>query len=313
MVKRVYRIILGALFFSLAALAFSTNGDVSAAKVGLRVSPVDFHIELNPGEVYKGSFKLSNEGDIKTGYKAEITPYSVDEIEKDEQTHISYSEKTEYSEITEWIKYDKDEGEIEPNQTITVDFSIHVPKDAPGMGQYAALLVSTVDLDKGTGGTSIGQTASVGPVLYAKVNGSTKEQASIIKNNIDGFLFNPPIAVSSAVKNEGNVHTESVHIMRVYPLFSGESIYNTEESPKKYTVLPGATHYQTVSWDDAPGIGIFRVESEVRIFDKVDKQSKIIIICPFWVLILIVGFVIALIYWLVSRSRERKKETTDEQ
>ncbi|MBQ3467998.1 hypothetical protein IJH19_00420 [Candidatus Saccharibacteria bacterium] len=296
----------------LAAGLISLNWteDVSATKVHLRVSPVSLEHDLDPGESTTGSFNVFNDGDNTLYYHAAASPYYLSSTDKG-GLDVSYNKESTYTQIANWITFTSPDGEIAPGGKAEIKYKITVPKDAPGGGQYAALLVATRDTkeDAAKKDTSVSEVANVGPVVYAKISGDIITKGEITSNEINGFLFAPPITASSKVKNSGNVHADATYIMRVYPLFSNETIYNNEEHPGIATLLPDSTRYFTASWsadEGAPSIGIYRVQSEVKISDTVSKVEKLVIICPMWVLILIIIFILAVIFWIVSRVKARK-------
>ena len=302
--------VMGAFITVLAALGIVKPA--AAEKFGIGISPAEFVIDLKPGQVYTEKFMVENKGEEDVSYRASISPYQQLNLENG-KTEASYTTKNEYTEIVEWIKFTGgEEGTIPVGGKATVTFTITVPKDAPGGGQYAVPFVTTTNNEANLSeGSSVGQALSGGPVIYATVDGVTRTEGTIKTNDINGFLFNPPFTASTTVANNGNIHTYATQIMKVFSLFSSESIYNNEESPSTFIVLPGGTKYNAVNWSaeqGAPSIGIFKVQSEVKIFDQVSKVEKIVIVCPMWVLILVVVFILAVIFWLISRAKARKAE-----
>ncbi len=289
-------------------IAVNRIDNASAKEINIQVSPASFEYSFEPGETISGEFTFTNRGDTTIDYEAKSSPYQSTADDNGGQK-VDYETENNYTQISKWVTFsDNSNGTLNPGEDARIKFTISVPKDVPAGGQYTALLVnSKASVEKSSNGTDITENASIGPVVYAKVNGATRETAEIIKNDMDGFIFNPPITVNSIVKNTGNVHAEATYIMRVFPFFGSESIYNNEENPSTVMVLPEATRYYNLSWDGAPAIGIYKVQSEVKIFDQVSKIEKIVIICPMWVLILIGVFILAVIFWIISRAKSRKK------
>lgn len=311
MKKHLSIAVFGLGLFMATIIGVSRTENVSATKMSIRVTPKTYNLTLEPGKTYTEEFEVRNDGDMATSYFTEVKPYQVDDSEEAKYSAV-YDVKNGYTEIIDWINViEGKEATIEPGESATVKFSITVPMDAPGGGQYATPLVTTKqNVESNSKGASIGQNLSIGPVIYAKVNGATRTDGKIISNDTNGFLFNPPISANVTVKNEGNVHTDMIHTMKVFPIFSGESIYSNEDNPSRAVILPNTTRYNSISWtteQGAPSIGVFKVQSEVKIFDEVSKIEKIVIICPMWVLILVIIFLLALIFWLISRAKSRKK------
>lgn len=301
-------IVLGIFVSGLVGI-FHTE-DAVASQVYLNVTPVSFHYTLDPGDSQSGNFLVSNKGDKTIYYEAKAVPYYA--TEEDGNMKVFYDQKSSHTEIADWVTFENQSGQIEPGSSAEIKFTIDVPSDAHGGGQYAALIVSnSSENPRETGGISISEVANIGPVVYAKINGDIVTKGEIISHDIQGFRFEPPISATSIVKNEGNVHAEAIYTMRVYPLFSDESIYSNEERPASITVLPGATRYYSVTWTadkGAPSIGVYKVKSEVQMFDQFSTLEKIVIICPMWVMITVGAFIVALIFWIIIRVKSRKAE-----
>ena len=310
MEKHITKFVLALGVFMAGLLGLSRVEDVQADQLHMKVTPVSFEYDLDPGSKQSGSFTVMNEGSSSVYYQAEAKPYFIADKEGG-GIDVSYDKESTHTQIANWVKFDVPSGEIAPNSSIEVNFTIEVPEDAPGGGQYTALMVSNSETKPDSNGISISEVANIGPVVYAKVSGNTIAKGEILSNEIEGFRFEPPISASATVRNDGNVHADVTYTMHVYPLFGGESIYNNEDRPARTTVLPGTTRFYTVSWtadQGAPSVGIYKVQSEVKMFDQVSNIEKIVIICPMWVLIIITIFILALIFWIISRVKARKAE-----
>ena len=306
MKKHLLKFVIALGMFTAGLIGISRTEDAYADTISLQVVPSYFDLELKPGEVYNGEFTVINDGSGDVDLKTNISPYSAKNDENGEYK-IDFATESEYNMIKGWTSVSDNSIIVEKGGEAKVKFSITVPNDAPGQGQYEYISVVASSNKSGAEGISIGQNAEIGTVIYAKVDGKEIDRtAKISSHDINGFMFNPPITATSTVENNGNVHATASYILRVFPFFGGESLYNNEEDPDKQTLLPKTRRYYVTKWDNAPSIGIFKVESEVRIFDEVSKIEKIVIVCPMWVLILIAVFIVAVIFWIVSRVKARK-------
>ena len=144
-------------------------------------------------------------------------------------------------------------------------------------------------------------------LLIAEVAGDATEVGSVVENTVPMISFGGPVIVSSKVKNEGNIHTDAKYIFEVSPFFSSEVIYSNEEEPASSLVLPESEKYNTLSWDEAPTMGIFKVRQTVSIFDDVSTVERIVIICPLWLLFVIIFGVVGGVVWMIVKWRERVK------
>lgn len=65
--------------------------------------------------------------------------------------------------------------------------------------------------------------------------------------NVPSFLFSGKITGSAMISNEGNVHSQAVSTLQVFPLFSNEEVFTNEEDPKKSWVMPGNTNFAKIT------------------------------------------------------------------
>ncbi len=290
----------------MAALAL-TAMPASALNVRdmIQISPVDQKITLEPGESFRSTFKVHNIGNNDFEYLVYSTPYNI----TDRDYTPNFDDVSTYSQMSDWIIFDWDSGKLAIDETVEIPFTINVPKDVPAGGQYAAIMaqVKKDDEEQAEGTVGVKSVARAALLLYASIPGNTREEGSIVENNIPAFLFTSPLTVSSLVKNDGNVHADATYSLQIFPLFSSEEVYTTEETPEAHVILPGTSRYTTISWEGAPQLGIFRVVQTIKFLDKTSTNSRIVFICPMWFLILVLALIFFCIFWVFSRSRARKR------
>ena len=280
----------------------------------LIVSPPTERMILVPGERYKGAFKISSSNASKNALKYTVSVGSFsqvkDEHSKDDYGTVDHISVSSYNQIMDWIVLDKTSGVVEPNTTDTVGYTINVPENAPAGGQYATIIFrdETRGTAGGDGNVAIQNIVQFASVVYAEVAGETREIGAIKENSVPTISFGSPLVTSSLVRNDGNVHTDAKYVLQIYPLFSDHEVYSNEEEPMKSLILPESERYNTQTWEEAPMVGIFRVKQTVSIFGDVSTVEKIVIICPLWLLFIIIIGIIGIIWWLISRSRNRKKD-----
>lgn len=282
----------------------------------MTVSPPHQKIILVPGETYSGSISVFNSSGSEKSldYRVEIGSFSQQKAEdgdaKDDYGAMDHISRSSYNQIVDWIKLDKEKGTIEPGATENVTFKIEVPKNAPGGGQYATLLVVNDTASGATGGNNIqiDQTFQFASIIYAEVAGKTEEKGEIINNSMPSFLLNGPLTAESMVKNNGNVHTDAEYTFQVWPLFSGEEICTNEEKPETSLILPETERYHVQSCD-LPSVGIFKAKQTVKIFGETSIMERTVIICPLWLLFLILFAIIAIVIWIVMKIRGNKKRS----
>ena len=285
------------------------------AKGAFTLSPMDQKIVLIPGETYRGSISISNPAGLNDNFNYLVTigSYSVKagQDSKDDYGAVDFAMTSNMNAIMDWIRIDNPKGEIVPNGRATVSFSIEVPEDAPAGGQYASLAVQEdPETVEDNGSTTIQEIMQMSHIIYAEVAGETVKKGAITENNIPSFLLNNTLMATSMVRNDGNVHANAEYILQVWPLGSEEEICTNEEKPSTNLIMPKTTKYHEEGCR-LPLVGIFRAKQTVKIFGEISIVEKTVIVCPIWLLFVIIFAIAAIIIYIVAKARKRKinKET----
>lgn len=293
--------------FASATMALMGASVASAADVPdyrLQISPAKEDIgDLKPGETYAGVFKVQNTGTKAFDFKVGVSPYSVSD-----QYYSTNEESNQYTDIVGWVKFSRTSGHVDPNGEVEIAYTITVPSDVPAGGQYALLTAELVNGSDSTSGSGLTTINRVGMILYSNVQGNTRKTGSIIENKVPTFLFNPPVSATSIVENTGNTHATATYVMQVYPWFGDEEVYTNEENPIKLVVLPETRRFNTVTWPNAPHLGIFRVKQTVTIFGQTSVTEKTVFLCPIWFLFIVIALIFCGVFWIVNRVRARRQD-----
>ena len=269
------------------------------------VSPMNQKISLNPGERYYGTFKVTNPADnaVVFNYEVGLSPFKVND-----SYEIQYENNGDYSQILDWITIEDARGTLSPNQTNIIHFYIDVPEDAPAGGQYAALIVKSVNDLEAEGGVNIQAKYSIAHILYTEVAGETVRKGTVNSIGVPGFIFNgSQITGTSSITNDGNVHSDAAYTLQVFPLFSKEEVFTNEEDPITNIILPEATRTTIVTWDETPSIGIFHVIFKAYFEGVESKVDKMVIVCPLWLLFLIILAIFLIIFRIFSAKKKSQK------
>ena len=288
-----------------ALMIFVGVTPVSAVEIPdyrLQVSPTKLYIDLKPGSISTGTFEVQNTGQKGYNYIIGVAPYSV----KDSNYTADTNTRTNYNDIVDWITFSQDEGYVESGENQEITVTVDVPKDVPSSGQYAMIYVRMTDGEEvSTEGANIAVQRQIGLVVYSEIEGNTRREGRVLETKIPTFIFDPPITATSLVENTGNVHATATYTLQVFPLFGDEEVYTNEENPATLTILPETQRFNSISWDGAPQLGIFRVRETVSILDDTQTIEKIVFLCPIWFLFLVLLIIFFAIFWLVSRVRSR--------
>ena len=268
------------------------------------VSPMNQKISLNPGERYYGTFKVTNPADNAVVFNYEVAPSP---FKVNDSYEIKYENNGDYSQILDWITVEDARGTLYPNETNIIHFYIDVPNDAPAGGQYVALIVKSINDLEAEGGVNIQAKYSIAHILYAEVAGETVRKGAVNSINVPGFLFSGNISGTASITNSGNVHSDASHTLQIFPLFSKEEVYTNEEDPTINTILPEATRTTTIAWEDTPSMGIFHVIYKVDFEGVESTVDKYVIVCPLWLLFLIILALFLLIFRILSAKKHSPK------
>lgn len=276
------------------------------------VSPMTQKLILLPGESTTASVNVSNPNDAVSdmSYSVHIGSFSQvkDGDSKDDYGTVDTEIVSNYNMMMDWIVLDKDSGVVAPNEVDTIRFTINVPEDAPAGGQYATILIKdeTQRTGEGGGNVSIHSITQVASIIYAEVVGETRNEGQILDNNIPGLVLSNPLVASSMVRNDGNVHTNAKYTLQVWPMFGDEEICTNEEKPTESLVMPETSKFHTEECP-LPSVGIFRVKQTVRIFGEESVLERTVIMCPLWLILVVLGAIVGIILWIRSKVKAHSK------
>lgn len=288
----------------LGAVAVANAADKDEA-LGFSLSPMKENVILSPGEEYESSFTIHNPATHKKDFEYElsVTPFYVDE----NYQNVFVAEGN-YSEMADWIKIDSPmTGSLKPNEEQEIHFTINVPQNAPGGGQYATVMVTSANPTNEGDNSAVLEKTAIAHTIFAEITGNTVRSGEVKDVTVPSFMLSGNIYGESTIKNTGNVHGKATYILKVTPLFSSEEVYTNEESPVTHDVLPNRSYYNKIEWENTPGVGIFNVTYTVDFEGEVTEVSKMVIICPIWMMILILVIIVAIIGGIVMLVRKKKQ------
>ena len=279
----------------------------------LTVSPMEQKITVYPGKTTTGSIKVSNQASAKETlyYTVSAVPFTRSGNNYDPMVGEELS-GGDYSDIVKWVTFSSNSGDLEPNEQDEIIYTVNVPEGTRGGGQYFAILVTRTEKPNDSEGDSLTlrEIIQIASVVYVTVSGDDIQlEGTIRDNNIPTIFLRSPITASFTVENTGNTHMEINYYMQVFPLFSDEEIYTNEEDPSLAIVLPGTTRYVSQEWNEAPLVGVFKVRQVAMYSTDSENKSvteKIVVICPVWLLFIIIFAIAAIIIYFVMRAKSRK-------
>lgn len=284
---------------------------VSALEPGdvvMSLKPSEQDVELSPGSSYRGSITVSNVGRLPFDVHASVVPYYV----SDDSYNPDFITESSYTKLHTWIQLDQDTYHLEPEGSVNIGFTINVPEDVAGGGQYAAIMLAS-DADDGSD-SAMKVTSQLAALIYGHINGGQmRAEGELIGHTLPNFLFNSDFNISQTVKNSGNVDFKVTQKLTIVNFFSNREVIGPDSigDDGQYlgynvsTVLPGTSRTGILSWKDTPMLGLFRVTQEISFLDQEYTYSKLVLICPIWLIIIILAVLIALIVMLIIKIKKK--------
>lgn len=284
----------------------STN---ATPAVWLQISPVSNKVILVPGEKNEYNFTVSNIGSESFGFHVYAAPYSIN----DEEYNVNFSNETNRTQISRWIKFYDENGnltdkagfKIDSGAKKTINYRIEVPEDLPAGGQYATIFAESDETEGDLTSSGIKTVSRVGLIVYGRTEGDTEDAAKITDFNIPTFMTSGKISATSRVENNGNTDFEAVYEFEVSSIF-GKQLFTKSNA---YNILPDTARRVSTEWDETPMMGFYRVHYKVSALngETVEEGNKIVVIMPIWMIIISIILLTLIILWVIILIRKRSE------
>ena len=277
----------------------------------MSLRPSEQEIELKPGQHYEGSVVVYNVGKVVFGFEASVAPYQV----KNDDYEQDFASMSESTQLANWVAFPETKFTVNPNQSAEVKFSVDVPEDTPGGGQYAAIIIRTDDTKRQESGIDvIGQIAAL---LYGHIDGNELRATGQIQNyHFPSLMFGGEFKINSVVENTGNVDFKVTETLTIKDFFTNRETMNPETvndagypvGTTSATVLPGTARTFKMSWKGAPQVGVFRVKHTISYLGEENVTEKIVVVCPLWLIVLVALLIILMVIWLIMSLVGHRRE-----
>lgn len=271
------------------------------------VTPMSNAIELKPGETYEGDILISNPEDAKADfdYKVEVMPYGV----VGTGYNADFTTSSINTQMVNWINIFNPTGTIAPNGKNHVKYTITVPKDAAGGGQYAALVIGKNDGGSVSEGIGVHNIYSMASLIFAQIDGEIIHTGEILDQSVPGFVIGFPATTSVTLKNDGNVHESADVYLKIVNVLNGQTVYPKEGDSGGISenIMPGTTRYMTKNIQDISPLGIYEVTQTINYLGNQHITTQTMIACPIWFLILFSVTICSIIGFIISRVVKHKK------
>jgi len=209
---------------------------------GLAISPPIFELSANPGDTLKNTLRLDN----ITDSPIDITVSKRNFKALGEEGGIDLSEQESAYSLANWIEVKPGTATLGPRESKTFEYTITVPKNAEPGGRFGSIVFQTTAKPlSGQNGVAIAP--ELGALVFIKISGEVKEQASIASFGAQSGLNNKgPVNFDLRIKNEGNVQFKPTGTITISNFF-GKKVATIPIDAQN--VLPDATRKMTAKWD----------------------------------------------------------------
>lgn len=273
------------------------------------VSPMLEKISLKPGETYKGQIIVANPKDATEDfyYKLDISPYSV----IGEDYTPDFETESDWSRIVHWTSLEKTEGVLKPNETEKIGYTIEVPKSAPAGGQYLKIGVTSNAPSNARDGGAVQNVFEMASLVFAEIDGETRREGEIVDSKLPGFVAVGKPTAKVRLSNTGNVHETATTKITVKNIFNGDVISpkDGENNILESIIMPESTREITQALN-LPPVGIFEITEEVSFMGETVTPTGVLIICPIWFILLVLGFILSTVGMIFYKKRLHSKKTS---
>ena len=277
--------------------------------VSFVVSPMIEKIALKAGEIYRGSITVANPKSATEDfyYKISLSPYSV----IGEDYTADFETMSDWSRIVEWTTLEDTEGVLKPNETKKIYYRIAVPENAPAGGQYLKIGVTSNGAARGEGVQDVYEMASL---VLVSIDGETKHEGQILGTEIPGFVASGKPNLTYKFTNEGNVHETATTKVVVKNVITGEIVYpkENEENLQEFVIMPESTRVVSRELGTLPPLGVFEVNETVSYMGNEISPSIIMIVCPVWFILLMMGLILSIVSMIFYGKHLKKKKVKKE-
>jgi hypothetical protein len=281
------------------ALAFA-SAPVRAADTSMTISPPKQELKLNPGDDYTGSFTVLNGGQEDYQFKVYATPFQLDSAYQND-----FSSENQWTQISRWLTFDREVYTATAGEQVAVSYQIKVPRDVPAGGQYASIMAEILPETDIGGVQAIKRVAML---LISQVAGKTVEAGTFTAGAERSWYSHGPITFTGEVTNSGNTDFRVLADLTVTKFFGRKNVYTSE--PLDLFLFPANSRPIEFQWEQ-PRVGLFWVAGKVEFLDKVENESRLVLVAPVWLLLLgalLVTTIVFVIfnYWWTQRAQPTK-------
>jgi len=283
------------------ASVLAARGSAGAAPQVITMTPTSLDRVIQPGGSYNGSFRILNQGQSSYVFHVYAAPYSV----KGEDYTPDFIPLPGKPDVASWFTFSAKTIHINPGQTVTVNYTVNMPKNTPPGGYYAAAFAETKLPPKPN---SVVLNERVGELFYLQAAGPVAHKGKVLTWQ-SGLFQAPPLTSALRLENDGGAHYPATVNYQVQDIF-GHNKYKLKTVKE---VLPQTIRRLTIPWKATPAIGIFKVKGTVSFLNqKQTLPTKWVLVMSTTIriiLLIIIGLIILFVVFRKTHRRQPNKKS----
>ncbi len=261
----------------------------AAGKMSFTVIPPFFQLPLNPGESWNSTIKVVNSNNFDLDLYANLMNFKATG-EDGQGTFVPITgqdEAVNQNSLAQWVTITKDPVHAGKESRVEIPFSVHIPKNAPPGGHYAAILIGTKPPQKqAVSGPTVQIATYISTLLFIRVSGDVVEKGDIREFSSDRtFYQNSKASFSLRFENTGNVHLQPQGDITIYNMWGKErGRIEINQNTEFGYVLPKTLRNFKFTWNGEDSLfEIGRYKAVATLTYGLDSRKNVFSTTYFWI------------------------------
>lgn len=265
-----------ALSVTILAAATGIASAASTSSKGLQITPIRQFLSVDAGKATQSHYTVANHTDNSLTVTLSAQQFSV----------ANYTYDYTFSPpANDWLHLGLTTVSLQPNQSIDVPFTLHVPAGSQPGGYYYTLFASATLPTKG-----LSSTIQAADLLYVTVNGKLTRTSHLQTSSIRRVSFGRSIPFTLQPVNTGNTH--------FFAYVSGQlhgPLTKQAGTPDTHILMPGKPRTITASIPSPVLPGVYRATYGYKTDQgqSVMVSSWIVFIPPWFIAFLLATLLVA--------------------
>lgn len=244
------------------ALLLGVVGTASADNQVITISPTTYDASIAAGTAKHSSFEVIDQGKTAYNFSVYATSYSV----KGSDYTPDFSPLKSAPNVPNWFTFTNTQGQANPDQVVTIGYTINVPAGTQPGDYYAAIFAQTKAAQNS--GSSVVLNQRVGELVYLRVPGKEVLQGSVDTWSVP-WLQHQPLSATVKLKNSGSTYYKATIQVVMSDILNHPKYVLTSD---KY-VLRQTIRSLPVQWQKTPSFGLFKVSGSVTYLGKTQNLA----------------------------------------